>query len=76
MNDGLSDKFDMLSKVIQILDGIVVCGSSNVVLLSEAFQILFALQKGLKSEDDANKRKIELLKEQLKRTTYEKDGAE
>lgn len=68
------NKHEMLSSVLKLLDGITVSGSKNVVLLSEAFQILFALQKGLKDEDDSKNRIIEELKEQIKR--IEKDGAE
>ena len=68
------NKHEMIENVLKLLDGMTVNGSKNVILLSEAFQILFALQKGLKDEDGAKNRIIEELKEQLKR--QEKDGAD
>lgn len=68
------NKHEMLSSVLKLLDGITVSGSKNVVLLSEAFQILFSMQKGLKDEDDSKNRTIEELKEQIKR--IEKDGVD
>lgn len=66
------NKHEMLENVLKLLDGMTVTGSKNVILLCEAFQILFALQKGLKGEDNAKNKIIEELKEQLKR--QEKDG--
>ena len=66
------NKHEMLENVLKLLDGMTVTGSKNVILLCEAFQILFALQKGLKDEDNAKNKIIEELKEQLKR--QEKDG--
>ena len=68
------NKHEMLENILKLLDGMTVTGSKNVILLSEAFQILFALQKGLKDEDNAKNKIIEELKEQLKR--QEKDGAD
>ena len=73
MND-MIDKFGMVDHVIRSLNEITVSGSKNVVLLSDAFQMLFALQKGLKEEDSAKNKIIEELKEQLKRANEEKDG--
>lgn len=61
------DKFGMVDHVIRSLNEITVSGSKNVVLMAEAFQMLFALQKGLKAEDSAKNKTIETLKEQLKR---------
>lgn len=61
------DKFGMIDHVIRSLNEITVSGSKNVVLMAEAFQMLFALQKGLKEEDGAKNKTIETLKEQLKR---------
>lgn len=66
------NKHEMLENVLKLLDGMTVTGSKNVILLCEAFQIIFALQKGLKDEDNAKNKIIEELKEQLKR--QEKDG--
>lgn len=69
------NKHEMIENVLKLLDGMTVTGSKNVILLSEAFQILFALQKGLKDEDNAKTKIIEELKEQLKRANeIEKDG--
>ena len=67
--DNLLDKFGMVDHVIRALNEITVSGSKNVVLLSDAFQMLFALQKGLKEEDNAKNKTIETLKEELKRAT-------
>ena len=61
------DKHGMVDHVIRALNEITVSGSKNVVLLSDTFQMLFALQKGLKEEDNAKNKTIETLKEQLKR---------
>lgn len=66
MSDTL-DKYGMIDHVIRALNEITVSGSKNVVLMSDAFQMLFALQKGLKEEDNAKNKTIETLKEQLKR---------
>ena len=68
MNDAI-DKHGMVDHVIRALNEITVSGSKNVVLLSDAFQMLFALQKGLKEEDNAKNKTIETLKEELKRAT-------
>ena len=66
MNDVI-DKFGMIDYVVRALNGITVSGSENVVLMAEAFQMLFAMKKGLKEEDNAKNKTIETLKEQLKR---------
>ena len=63
------DKHGMVDHVIRALNEITVSGSKNVVLLSDTFQMLFALQKGLKEEDNAKNKTIETLKEELKRAT-------
>ena len=68
------NKHEMVENVLKLLDSMTVTGSKNVILLCEAFQILFALQKGLKEEDSAKNKIIEELKEQLKRANEEKDG--
>ena len=68
------NKHEMIENVLKLLDGMTVTGSKNVILLCEAFQILFALQKGLKDEDTAKTKIIEELKEQLKRANEKKDG--
>lgn len=68
------NKHEMVENVLKLLDSMTVTGSKNVILLCEAFQILFALQKGLKEEDGAKNKIIEELKEQLKRANEEKDG--
>lgn len=72
------NKHEMVENVLKLLDGMTVTGSKNVILLCEAFQILFALQKGLKDEDGAKNKIIEELKEQLKRANenIEKDGVD
>ena len=69
MRDEILDKYGMIEHVIKSLNGISVSGSQNVVLMAEAFQVLFVLQKGLKEEDNAKNKTIETLKEQLKRAT-------
>ena len=71
------NKHEMLENILKLLDNMTVTGSQNVILLCEAFQILFALQKGLKEEDNAKNKIIEELKEQLKRANENsgKDGA-
>lgn len=72
------DKYGMIDHVIRSLNEIPVSGSKNVVLMAEAFQMLFALQKGLKDEDNAKNKTIETLKEQLTRAieNSEKEGAD
>ena len=71
------NKHEMLENILKLLDNMTVTGSKNVIILCEAFQILFALQKGLKEEDNAKNKIIEELKEQLKRANeIEKDGAD
>ena len=67
--DGIYNKHQMVSKIIVCLDGISISGQENVNLLSQAFQMLYALQKGLKEEDGAKAKTIDLLKEQLRRAT-------
>lgn len=69
MDNNLLDKHGMVDRVIKALNGVSVSGSKSVVLLSDAFQMLFALQKGLKEEDNAKNKTIETLKEELKRAT-------
>ena len=69
MDNNILDKFGMVDHVIRALNEITVSGSKNVVLLSDTFQMLFALQKGLKEEDNAKNKTFETLKEELKRAT-------
>lgn len=69
MRDDILDKYVMVDHIIHALNGITISGSKNVVLMSDAFQMLFALQKGLKEEDNAKNKTIETLKEELKRAT-------
>ena len=69
MSNGILNKHEMVEHILKALDGITISGAKNVVLLNEALQMLFALQKGLKDEDNAKNKTIELLKEQLKRAT-------
>lgn len=69
MRDGIFDKHDIVEGVIGLLDGITVSGAENVNRLSQTFQMLYALRKGLKDEDGAKDKIIELLKVQLKRAT-------
>lgn len=68
------NKHEMVENILKLLDNMTVTGSKNVIILCEAFQILFALQKGLKEEDNAKNKIIEELKEQLKRANEERDG--
>ena len=77
MLDDILDKYGMVEHILHALNEITISGSKNVVLMSDAFQMLFALQKGLKEEDNAKNKTIETLKEQLKRANEktEKDGA-
>ena len=63
------NKNEIVERIITELNGITVSGSKNVVLLSNTFQMLFALQKGMKEEDNAKNKTIETLKEELKRAT-------
>lgn len=67
--DGIYNKFEMLQGVINLLDGLNISGQKNIVILSSVYQMLTALQKGLKDEDETKNKKIEILKEQLKRAT-------
>ena len=76
MSDGILNKHDMVSNVLSLLDGLTVTGQKNVVLLSTAFQMLTALQKGLKDEDKAKNKIIESLKEQLKRINEPEPGGD
>lgn len=59
----------MIDNIIASLNHVTVSNSENVVLMSNAFQMLFALKKGLDQEDKAKNAKIETLKEQLKAAT-------
>lgn len=76
MSDGILNKHDMVENVLSLLDGMTVTGQKNVVLLSTAFQMLTALQKGLKDEDNAKNKIIESLKEQLKRINEPEPGGD
>lgn len=67
--DGLYNKHEVLHGIITMLDGLTVTGQRNITLLGSVFQMLTALQKGLKEEDEAKNKIIETLKEQLKRAT-------
>lgn len=67
--DGLYNKYEMLHGVVNLLDELSISGQKNITIVSNVFQILTALQKGLKDEDEAKNKKIEILKEQLKRAT-------
>lgn len=69
MSDGTYNKFEMIDNIVSCLGAIPVSGSEKVVLMSQAYQMLFALKKGLEQEDKAKNMKIETLKEQLKRAT-------
>lgn len=69
MKDGIFDKYDMIEAVQKLLDSISVTGQKSVVALSSAFQIVSALQKGLKAEEESKNKIIETLKEQLKQAT-------
>lgn len=69
IRDGLYNKHDMVKSIIKLLNSLTVSGSKDVVLLAEVFQMLFALQKGLKNEDEAKAETIKLLKEQLAKAT-------
>ncbi len=68
-HDGTYNKHEMIEFVLKCLDGITVSGAQNVNLLSQAFQMLYALQKGVKEEDAAKRKTVDLLKEQLRRAT-------
>ena len=72
MSDGILNKHEMVEGILQLLDSITVSGQKNVNALSQAFQMLYALRKGLKDEDEAKNQTIEMLKEQLKRATEPK----
>ena len=67
--DGVYNKHEIVHNIIALLEALDVSGQKNVVLLSNVFQMLTALQKGLRDEDDAKNKTIEMLKEQLKRAT-------
>ena len=69
MADGIFSKYDMIDKVIVLLNSVSVEGAKNVIAMSNVFQMLSTVKKGLKDEDEAKNRTIELLKEQLKRAT-------
>lgn len=69
MHDGIYDKFEMVDNVVACLEGVTVSGAKSVNLLSQAFQMLYCIKDGMKKEDEAKRRTIELLKEQLKRAT-------
>lgn len=78
MAEGTYNKHEMVENVIACLEGISVTGAKSVNLLSQAFQMLYCLRTGLKNEDEAKNKTIELLKEQLRRATEPKadDGGE
>ena len=69
MSNGLFDKHDMVKKIIALLDSVTVTGAKNVLVLGEVFKMLSSLQKGLKADEDAKNKVIEMLKDQLKRAT-------
>lgn len=77
-NEGIYNKHEIVEFIIKSLDGIKVSGAHDVNLLSQAYQMLFALQQGLKDEDNAKDKTIEMLKEQLRRATEPQvdDGGE
>lgn len=74
MRDGILNKHEMLESMKVLLSTVTVKGEESVNALSQAFQMIYALQKGLKDEDQAKNRIIETLKEQLKRATEPADG--
>lgn len=76
VRDGIYNKFDMVDNIVKCLDGITITGAANVNLLSQAFQMLFALRNGLQDEDNAKNKTIELLKEQLKRSAEPEPGGD
>lgn len=63
------DKFEMIDQVLVLLDGLSVSGAKNVIVLSNVFQMLNTLKKGLRDETDANQKVIEMLKRQLEEGT-------
>lgn len=69
MRDGILNKHEMLKSIKTLLSAVTVKGEESVNALSQAFQMIYALQKGLKDEDQAKNKIIETLKEQLKRAT-------
>ena len=69
LNHDVMNKHEVVEKIIVLLDSVTVSGSKNVVALCTAFQMLYALQQGLKDEDKAKNRTIDLLKEQLRNAT-------
>lgn len=69
MCDGTLNKHEMLESVKVLLSSVTVKGEESVNALSQAFQMIYALQRGLKDEDAAKNKIIETLKEQLKRAT-------
>ena len=69
MEDGIFSKFDMIDKIIMLLNSVSIEGAKNVLAMSNVFQMLSTVKKGLQDEDNAKNRTIELLKEQLKRAT-------
>lgn len=76
MAESIYNKHEMLENVITCLNGVAVSGEKSVNLLSQAFQMLYCLRKGLKEEDEAKNKTIDLLKEQLRRATEPDDGGE
>ena len=76
MKDGIFSKYDMIDKVIVLLNSVSVEGAKNVLAMSNVFQILSTMKKGLKDEDNAKNNTIELLKEQLKRANEPDSGGE
>jgi hypothetical protein len=69
MCDGTLNKHEMLESVKVLLSSVTVKGEESVNALSQAFQMIYALQRGLKDEDNAKNKIIETLKEQLRRAT-------
>lgn len=76
MRDGTLNKHEMLESVKVLLSTVTVKGEESVNALSQAFQMIYALQRGLKDEDNAKNKIIETLKEQLKRATGQADGGD
>lgn len=76
MEDGIFSKYDMIDKAIVLLNSVSVEGAKNVLALSNVFQILSTIKKGLKDEDNAKNKTVEILKEQLKRANEPDAGDE
>ena len=69
MSEGLFNKHDIVQGVLDLLGNMTVKGLDNITIIASVIQMLKALQKGLKDEDQAKNKIIETLKEQLKRAT-------